>query len=74
MTSRDSTISALGRIAANVRRYRKIKGITQLQLSIDSGVALSQISAIEAGGQNITVDTLVRVGNVLDVTLKDLVS
>lgn len=59
-------------LGEKVKKLRKQKGLTQLQLSIDSGVPLSQINAIEGGRINTTVLTLVKISSTLNVNLKEL--
>jgi DNA-binding XRE family transcriptional regulator len=66
---RDIHIITLGK---KVKELRNQRGLTQLQLSIDSGVPLSQISAIEGGRINTTVLTLVKISSTLNVKLKEL--
>lgn len=66
---RDIHIITLGK---KVKELRKQRCLTQLQLSIDSGVPLSQINAIEGGRINTTVLTLVKISSTLNVDLKEL--
>jgi transcriptional regulator with XRE-family HTH domain len=67
----DNKIKELG---LKVREIRLSKGLTQLELSIDSGVPLSQIGAIESGKINTTVRTLIKLSDSLNIQLKDLFS
>ena len=51
---------------AGIRHFRGEKGLTQLQLSIDAGIPLSQIGAIERGVGNPTIKTLKKIADCLD--------
>ncbi len=66
---KDKLIVELG---LNIRKLRLSKNLTQLELSIDSGVPLSQIGAIESGKINTTVRTLIKISESLDLNVKDL--
>ena len=55
---KDKLIVELGQ---NIKKIRLSKNLTQLELSIDSGVPLSQIGAIESGKINTTVRTLIKI-------------
>ncbi len=66
---KDKLIIELGQ---NIKKIRLSKNLTQLELSIDSGVPLSQIGAIESGKINTTVRTLIKISESLDLNVKDL--
>ena len=66
---KDKLIVELGQ---NIKKIRLSKNLTQLELSIDSGVPLSQIGAIESGKINTTVRTLIKISESLDLNVKDL--
>ena len=66
---KDKLIVELGQ---NIKNIRLSKNLTQLELSIDSGVPLSQIGAIESGKINTTVKTLIKISESLDLNVKDL--
>ncbi|WP_437732103.1 helix-turn-helix domain-containing protein [Sorangium sp. So ce1335] len=55
-------------IAANLRRLRQQRGITQEQLAEAAGIELRTMQAIEVGRQNMSLGTLVRLANALDVS------
>ena len=67
--SRDKHLIELG---LNIRKLRLSKSMTQLELSIDSNVPLSQIGAIESGKINTTVRTLKKISDSLDTPIKDI--
>lgn len=48
--------------------------MTQLDLSSDSGIPLSQIGAIENGKINTTIKSLVKITSSLGVKVQDVIS
>ena len=60
---------ALGKRIAYLRKQREM---SQLDLSLDSGIAKSYICELEAGKRNPSVLILERVGESLDITLSTL--
>lgn len=50
-----------------IRDARKAKGLTQKELGEKLGVADSVITNYESGRQNLTIDTLQRIAEVLEV-------
>lgn len=56
-----------------LRFYRKFRGLTQVKLSALSGVCRVQITEIEAGRNNGSVETVRKLANALDVTIEDLI-
>lgn len=61
-------------LGLNIKAVRLSKKMTQLDLSIDSGVPLSQIGAIESGKLNTTVKTLKKISDSLEIQVKDIFS
>ena len=61
------------KIASNIRRIRRAKGITAQELAYRCDMERSNISRIEAGRSNMTVRTLCLIGTALGVSLKELV-
>jgi len=51
-------IKFLNRLAKNLKKARKAKGLTQEELAFKSGLALSQIARIETGRLNSSVCTI----------------
>jgi transcriptional regulator with XRE-family HTH domain len=68
---KDTTIKSINELGLKIREIRISKNLTQLELSIDSGVPLSQIGAIESGKINTTVKTLIKLSISLNVKVKD---
>lgn len=62
----------LKKLGKRIKQIRLEKKLSTYQLSYDSDVSRSQISAIEKGEINPTVSTLKAICTGLDVSLKDL--
>ncbi|HUB48401.1 MAG TPA: helix-turn-helix domain-containing protein [Acetobacteraceae bacterium] len=65
---------AIGAIARRIVDLRKKKGLTQAELGKLAGVTQGRIFELEQRTSNITVRTLARMAQVLDVELVELVS
>jgi transcriptional regulator with XRE-family HTH domain len=59
-------------LGANVRRYRKLAGISQEELSHRSGLKRSYISDLERGTRNPTVRALGRLAEALNTKAANL--
>ncbi|MGF6787360.1 helix-turn-helix domain-containing protein [Paraburkholderia sp. 35.1] len=62
------------RIAANVRRKRLAKGLSQEQLSVNCGMHRTYISQIERAANNLTIDNLQRIAEALGIDPQELLS
>lgn len=62
------------KVSDNIRKYRKIAGITQEQLAVDVGKSYDFIKRIEykKGAIGCSVDTLYRISVVLGITMYKL--
>ena len=56
----------------NLRRLRKLNGLTQEQLANDLRVEISQISRIERGIINTSIGNSNAIATVLEIDIKDL--
>ena len=58
-------------VAKNVRKYRKVAGITQEQLALDIGVSNDFLRRFETtkGKEGLSLNTLYKISIVLDVTM-----
>lgn len=58
-------------VARNVRKYRKMAGITQEQLAIDIGVSIDFLRRFETtfGKEGMALNTLYKISIVLNVTM-----
>lgn len=64
----------LDKLALKLQEVRKRLGYTQEQLSMETGISLSQIARIETGRANPTVSTLMRIARVMDIMVGDLLA
>ena len=56
----------------NLRKYRKLKGLTQEQLANDLNIEISQISRIERGIINTSIGNINAISKILKIDTKDL--
>lgn len=68
----DRPEAALKRVASRIAEIRQAKGFTQDEMAEKLGCATRNYQRIEYG-QNVTIKTLVRIANLLGVTVTDLV-
>lgn len=63
-----------GVISANIRKYRKMRGLTQEQLALFTELSYDFIRRIETSGgkSGFSVDTLYKIATVLEVSMDDL--
>jgi len=59
-------------IGIRIKRYRKEKGLTQLALAELSNLEPSNISHIERGATKLSLPTIVKIANALEVSVDDL--
>jgi transcriptional regulator with XRE-family HTH domain len=59
-------------LSANIKKYRKSKGISQEKLGLISGIDRSYMSEIERCIANPTIDALLKISNALEITPDDL--
>ncbi|CAM8643381.1 couple_hipB, transcriptional regulator, y4mF family [Sphingobium cupriresistens] len=57
-------------LGANLRHYRKLKGVTQEQLALDAGMERSYVSDLERGTRNPSVRALGRLADALGIEPK----
>ena len=59
------------KVSANIKKYRRIAGITQEQLAVDVGKSYDFMRRLEfkKGAIGCSIDTLYRISVVLDVTM-----
>ncbi len=62
----------LNRLAKNLKRARKKRGITQEELAYKSGLALSQIARIETGKLNSSICTIYALLQALEAEANEL--
>lgn len=54
-------------LGANVRHYRKLKGLSQERLALDAGMERSYVSDLERGTRNPSVRALGRLAEALQI-------
>jgi transcriptional regulator with XRE-family HTH domain len=60
-------------IPANIKRYRKLKNLSQKQVALAIDVAQAQYSIIESGKTIPTIPTLEKIANVFEIDITDLI-
>lgn len=61
-------------VGRRIRDARGMQGVTQSQLALMTHMTKSYMSEIEAGKKNLTLRTLAKIAECLDVSVADLVS
>ncbi|SEQ47090.1 DNA-binding transcriptional regulator, XRE-family HTH domain [Virgibacillus subterraneus] len=61
-------------LGENIKKYRKIRRISQEQLAERSKLHRTYIGATERGERNISIDNIEKICKALDVNLKDLIN
>ena len=59
-------------IGSKIRKERRSRGLSQLVLSKQLSISPSYLNLIESGRRTITVPLLIKIGNELGISLKDL--
>ena len=59
-------------IGSKIRKERRSKGLSQSILSKKLGISASYLNLLESGRRTITVPLLIKIGNELGISLKDL--
>ena len=70
--SLDASLSLLGQLGMRIAYLRRKKNISQLELSVRSGVSKNYISDLENGRRNPTIEVLQKIANGLGVSLEKL--
>jgi transcriptional regulator with XRE-family HTH domain len=60
--------------AANLRRHRLLKGISQERLADIAGIHRTYVGSVERGERNISIDSMERLSNALSIPLVQLLS
>ena len=68
-TRYDIEIVAFGK---NVRKFRKKKGWTQVDMETNTGITQADLSRIESGLLDVQFSSIVRIAEALEVPTKDL--
>ncbi len=73
MKSNEGVIK-IEQISKEIRRYRREKGITLKELSERTELSVSFLSQVERGISSMTITSLKKIADALDVSMKDLIS
>lgn len=68
----ESTPTVLRRVGRRMAELRRSRGLTQEACAERIGMLTPNYARIEQGRQNVTIDTLVRIGRALDVRVAEL--
>ena len=60
------------KIGRNIKELRKDKGISQVELAYMCNFEKTNMSRIESGNNNLTIKTLLKIAEALDVSLFDI--
>lgn len=61
------------RVAKLLQQERERKGISMTRLAQDAGLSQQMVSYVERGLRNPTLDTLLRIANVLEIDLSEVI-
>ena len=61
-------------LGRTVRHMRRSKGITQVSLAETIGISFPQIQKYETGANRMSVSTLIRISEALDISPHDLIA
>lgn len=59
-------------LRVNLRKFRKLRGLTQVQMGARSGLRAASISHFETGQRTPTLETLIKLADALDVNVDAL--
>ena len=65
-------INEISNIGSKIRKERRMLGFSQSELSKKLDISASYLNLLESGRRTITVPLLIKVGNELGLSLKDL--
>ena len=65
-------INRLENIGLNVRKYRKIAKLSQIELAVEVGIDRSYLSEIENGRTNTSISVLYAIADALNIDIVDL--
>ena len=68
-----SSLTARQVFARNLRRYRRVRDVSQEELALEAGLSRSYVSGIERELRNVSIDNMGILAEALGVPLKDLV-
>jgi transcriptional regulator with XRE-family HTH domain len=60
-------------IPANIKRFRKLKNLSQKEVAMSIDIAQAQYSVIESGKTIPTIPTLEKIANVFEIDITELI-
>jgi transcriptional regulator with XRE-family HTH domain len=72
MAERDSVRAVVSAIGARIRRLRRSRGLSQIVLAELAGVHYNTLKRIESGDANPSIEVLVKLADMLGVTIVQL--
>ncbi len=60
------------KLALNIKKYRKLKGLTQENLADNIDIGINHMGKIEIAYSKPSFDTIIDIANALDISLKEL--
>ena len=66
------TNSTIRLVQENIKKYRKQKGLTQLQLSVMAEISKDYVVAIECGKRIPSLKRLIQIADALKIDIKNL--
>ncbi len=67
-----SKIDIKKKLGERIRYYRKINNLSQIDLGLSAGINIAHLGQIELGRKAVTIVTLEKICNVLDVSISEL--
>ena len=68
----NKNLNAVKRIAAKLAYIRKSKKISQIRLAEMTDMNFNYIGQIERGQANVTINTVIKIADALDIEIKEL--
>lgn len=62
-------------VARNIKKYRKLKGWTQVKLALESNISVDYLKKIETKSgctKQFSLDTIQKIANALNIKVKEL--
>lgn len=72
METASTTMTARAIFAANVRRLRRVRGLSQERLAESAGLHPNYVGSVERGERNISVDNMEAIARALGVALASM--
>jgi transcriptional regulator with XRE-family HTH domain len=74
MRPNDARVNSRATFARNLRKYRRLKGLSQEKLAELARLHRTYVGSVERGERNISLDNMERLATALNVNLIDLLA